>query len=115
MIDMVKPMEKAAAGQKTAVESQTPMVLIIPSIGCASSSLVDIWSYCELLYFLVWWDVKGRYSQMDFSPLWIILQPFIQMGFLHHYLRPVGQSAFGWGALFGLFLCSLSAVAVFRR
>ena len=37
-----------------------------------------VWEYRELLYFLVWRDVKGRYRQMAFGPLWIIIAPLIQ-------------------------------------
>jgi lipopolysaccharide transport system permease protein len=41
-------------------------------------SLVDlreIWHYRELLYFLVWRDVRVRYKQTVFGVLWALLQP----------------------------------------
>jgi lipopolysaccharide transport system permease protein len=38
-----------------------------------------VWEYRELLYFLLWREVKGRYRQMAFGPLWIIIAPLIQM------------------------------------
>jgi lipopolysaccharide transport system permease protein len=41
--------------------------------------LRDVWEYRELLYFLLWREIKGRYRQMAFGPLWIIIAPLIQM------------------------------------
>lgn len=41
--------------------------------------LADIWHYRELLYFLVWRDVKVRYKQTVIGGLWAILQPLITM------------------------------------
>lgn len=48
----------------------------------ARSSLFHIplralWSYRELLYFLVWRDVKVRYKQTALGVLWILLQPLL--------------------------------------
>ena len=37
----------------------------------------DLWEFRELLFFLLWREVQGRYRQMAFGPLWIILQPII--------------------------------------
>ncbi len=52
---------------------------IQPSKGWASLRLGDIWHYRELLYFLVWRDVKVRYKQTIIGGAWAILQPFIAM------------------------------------
>lgn len=41
--------------------------------------LVELWSYRDLLWFHVWREVKGKYRQMALGPLWIILQPILQM------------------------------------
>ena len=60
-------------------EPPLPKVIIKPTRGIAGIQLKPLWEYRELLYFLVWRDVKGRYRQMAFGPLWIILQPLIQM------------------------------------
>ena len=41
-----------------------PMKIVIqPSQGWFALKLVDLWEYRELLYFLVWRDVKVRYKQ----------------------------------------------------
>ncbi len=39
----------------------------------------ELWRYRELLYFLVWRDVKVRYKQTVFGVLWAIVQPVMTM------------------------------------
>src|SRR5262245_38964397 len=39
----------------------------------------EMWRFRELLYFLVWRDVKVRYKQTVLGAAWAILQPFAQM------------------------------------
>jgi lipopolysaccharide transport system permease protein len=41
--------------------------------------LGELWRYRELLYFLIWRDVKVRYKQTVLGAAWAILQPFAQM------------------------------------
>jgi lipopolysaccharide transport system permease protein len=41
--------------------------------------LRELWEYRELLYFLVWRDVKVRYKQTVLGAAWAILQPFLTM------------------------------------
>jgi len=53
-----------------------PAPLILrPSRGFLSLKLRDVWEYRELLYFLVWRDVKVRYKQTALGAAWAILQP----------------------------------------
>ena len=40
-----------------------PVLRIAPSKGWVSLKLHELWEYRELLYFLVWRDVKVRYKQ----------------------------------------------------
>lgn len=40
-------------------------------------SLPDIWAYRELLYFLIWRDLKIRYKQTALGVAWVILQPLL--------------------------------------
>jgi len=63
----------------TDCEASVPTIVIQPTRGWASLGLADVWEYRELLYFLLWREVKGRYRQMAFGPLWIIITPLIQM------------------------------------
>jgi lipopolysaccharide transport system permease protein len=58
-------------------ESQPPTVIIEPTKGIASLRLKAIWEYRELLYFLVWRDIKVRYKQSVLGITWIIIQPFV--------------------------------------
>jgi lipopolysaccharide transport system permease protein len=55
------------------------VIRIRPSEGWASLDLGSVWSYRELLYFLVWRDIKVRYKQTVLGALWAILQPFMTM------------------------------------
>src|SRR6476659_6080931 len=56
-----------------------PVLRIEPSRGWVSLRLRDLWDYRELLYFLVWRDVKVRYKQTALGALWAILQPVMTM------------------------------------
>ena len=53
------------------------ITLIQPTRGLASLQLRAMWQYRELLYFLVWRDVKVRYKQTALGVLWILLQPLL--------------------------------------
>lgn len=59
--------------------SAVPTVLIQPTRGWASLHLRAVWEYRELLYFLVWRDLKVRYKQTALGAAWIILQPAISI------------------------------------
>ncbi len=49
--------------------------MIEPDKGLAHSSFRELWAYRELLYFLVWRDVKVRYKQTVLGAAWAVLQP----------------------------------------
>lgn len=52
---------------------------IRPSKGWVSLRLRELWEYRELLWFLVWRDVKVRYKQTALGAGWAILQPVATM------------------------------------
>jgi lipopolysaccharide transport system permease protein len=52
---------------------------IRPTRGLASLKLKDVWEYRELIYFLVWRDVKVRYKQTVLGAAWVIVQPLLTM------------------------------------
>jgi lipopolysaccharide transport system permease protein len=54
-------------------------VRIEPPSGWLELRLGEVWAYRELLYFLVWRDVKIRYKQTAIGVLWVILQPLLTM------------------------------------
>lgn len=67
------------AGEDIPLSREMPVVVIRPSRGWVSLKLQDLWEYRELLYFLVWRDVKVRYKQTVLGAAWAILQPFLTM------------------------------------
>ena len=56
-----------------------PPIVIRPSRGWAPLQLRELWEYRELLYFLVWRDVKVRYKQTTLGAAWAVIQPFFTM------------------------------------
>jgi len=59
--------------------SSMPTVVIEPTRGFASLQLRVLWEYRELLYFLVWRDLKVRYKQTALGVAWVVLQPVVSM------------------------------------
>jgi lipopolysaccharide transport system permease protein len=63
-----------------AMEQPSELVTIIkPSRGWSWLDLRELWRYRELVYFLVWRDVKVRYKQTLLGAAWAILKPFLSM------------------------------------
>jgi len=56
-----------------------PTIVIQPGKGLFDLDLRAVWQYRELLYFLVWRDVKVRYKQTAIGASWAILQPLMTM------------------------------------
>lgn len=72
-------------------------VLVRSRTGWIPLDLREIWTYRELLYFLVWRDVKVRYKQTVLGALWAVLQPFLAMlvfTFFFGGLANVGSDGF---------------------
>jgi lipopolysaccharide transport system permease protein len=57
----------------------TPLLRIEPSKGWVPVKIEELWDYRELLYFLVWRDIKVRYKQTALGAAWAIIQPFFTM------------------------------------
>jgi lipopolysaccharide transport system permease protein len=55
------------------------VLILEPSTGFLRLKLRDLWEYRELLYFLVWRDVKVRYKQTALGAAWAVLQPVMTM------------------------------------
>jgi lipopolysaccharide transport system permease protein len=53
------------------------VTVIEPRRGWRALDLRELWDYRELLYFLVWRDVKIRYKQTAIGAVWVILQPLL--------------------------------------
>jgi lipopolysaccharide transport system permease protein len=55
----------------------TPSIRIRASRKWSGINLREIWSHRELLYFMVWRDLKVRYKQTLLGVSWVILQPVL--------------------------------------
>jgi lipopolysaccharide transport system permease protein len=60
--------------------------VIRPRHGWAGIGLRDVLGHHELLYFLVWRDLKVRYKQTAFGVAWAVLQPLALMAILSLFL-----------------------------
>src|SRR6058998_348741 len=56
-----------------------PFIRIEPSHGRLSLKLWELWEYRELLYFLIWRDIKVRYKQTVIGAAWAVVQPLMTM------------------------------------
>jgi lipopolysaccharide transport system permease protein len=54
-------------------------VVVQPGRGFRVARLAEVWEYRELLFFLVWRDVKVRYTQTVLGAGWAVLQPVLAM------------------------------------
>lgn len=61
------------------VKHEPVTIYIKPSKGLAALSLRDLWVYRELVYFMVWRDIKVRYKQTMFGMAWAVIQPVMTM------------------------------------
>jgi lipopolysaccharide transport system permease protein len=64
---------------QTQEASQLPVTVIKASRGWIALDLKALWDYRELLYFLIWRDVKVKYKQTVIGVGWAILQPLVTM------------------------------------
>src|SRR5438105_12110235 len=58
-------------------EERTLITRIEPSRGWVSLQLGQLWEYKDLLYFLMWRDLKVRYKQTALGISWVVLQPLL--------------------------------------
>ncbi len=53
--------------------------VVKPSAGWQAVNVQEVWRFRELLYFLVWRDVKVRYKQTVLGAAWAVIQPAMMM------------------------------------
>lgn len=75
----MKIQQEVASEVQSYTKNTIPTIVIRPSKGWVPPNLRDLWDYRELLYFLVWRDIKVRYKQTALGAAWAILQPFLTM------------------------------------
>jgi len=57
----------------------TQRIVIQPTRGIALLELRNLWEYRQLIYFLVWRNIKARYKQTALGVVWIVVQPIVTM------------------------------------
>ncbi|MGQ9898220.1 MAG: ABC transporter permease [Acidobacteriota bacterium] len=77
-------MESTASLNKTTAHNTeatttSPVVCIEPTRGWVAVKLSELWAYRELLYFLIWRDIKVRYKQTLLGAAWAMLPPLFTM------------------------------------
>ena len=93
-------------------------IYIKPSKGLATLNLRDLWTYRELVFFMVWRDIKVRYKQTFLGAAWAIIQPVLTMIALYFLFDRVAKlptdnvpyPIFSYTALlpWGLFVAALN-------
>lgn len=73
------PSLERASARVTPTHDERPLIVIRPSKRWVPLNLRALWEYRELLYFLVWRDIKVRYKQTALGASWALIQPFMMM------------------------------------
>lgn len=68
-----------------------PFIKIRPGRSELTRELREAWSHRELLYFLVWRDLKVRYRQTFLGVTWVILQPTLMTLVFTVFLSKLGR------------------------
>jgi lipopolysaccharide transport system permease protein len=68
-----------AASSPIEASPRLTRTVITNAQGWSGLELHELWEYRELLYFLVWRDLKVRYRQTALGALWAIIQPLFSM------------------------------------
>jgi len=61
------------------VKHDPTTIYIKPSTGLTALNLSDIWVYRELVFFMIWRDIKVRYKQTLLGATWAVIQPVMTM------------------------------------
>lgn len=75
----MKVIEEDLAVLVAGQEKPTLHLRIEPSKGFVSIKFKELWEYRELLYFLIWRDIKIRYKQTALGVTWAVIQPLMTM------------------------------------
>jgi lipopolysaccharide transport system permease protein len=70
---------------------QLPHLRIERSQGFVQIKIKELWEYRELLYFLIWRDIKVRYKQTALGVLWAIIQPVMTMVVFSIFFGKLGK------------------------
>lgn len=100
------------------VKHEPVTIYIKPSTGLTALNLRDLWIYRELVFFMIWRDIKVRYKQTMLGAAWAIIQPVMTMlvfNFIFNGVAKVSSDGvpypiFSYTALlpWGLFVAALN-------
>lgn len=79
-------------------------IVIAPSSGWRSIDLREVWEYRELLFILVWRDIKVRYRQTLLGVLWVVAQPLLTALIFTVLFNRVAKIDAGAGVPYSLFV-----------
>jgi lipopolysaccharide transport system permease protein len=85
MENTIRYQNVAAAPGQSRSDAQAPVkpartrTIIRPTQGWGTLDLHELWVHRDLVYFLVWRDIKVRYKQTALGAGWAILQPLVTM------------------------------------
>ena len=81
MLTVLKTSEQPEQTSTTdaAVDLDVRVIEIEPSRGWEALDLRGVWEYRELVWFLIWRDIKVRYKQASLGIAWAIIQPVMTM------------------------------------
>jgi lipopolysaccharide transport system permease protein len=79
IINAIKEPEHSTQDNSLPPLPDKPMVVIEPEGLRVALNILDLWAYRDLIYFLVWRDVKVRYKQTLLGIAWALLQPLLTM------------------------------------
>jgi len=60
-------------------KNEPTTIYIKPTTGLAALNLRDLWVYRELVFFMIWRNLKVRYKQTLLGATWAIIQPLMTM------------------------------------
>ena len=79
-------MSASAMPREILLEDAAPLTRIEPSAAWPSLRLKELVQSRELLYFLVWRDIKVRYKHTMLGAGWVVLQPLLTMAVFSLFL-----------------------------
>jgi len=72
--------KETAQERDSSTEAGDDLTYVIrPSKGWRFLNLKELWQFRELIYFLIWRDVKVRYKQTVIGAAWSIVKPVMTM------------------------------------
>jgi lipopolysaccharide transport system permease protein len=92
-VKLPERLQSKPADSATATKSlDQPVTVICPAHGWQPINWRELWRCRELMYFLVWRNLKTRYKQTVLGGAWAIIQPLATMVVFTAFLGKVAQA-----------------------